>query len=200
MAEKERQVRTEANMLNEFKQSLDKEAVERDTVKEQVRQLMIHNSQLKEYGRLEVESFNRTIQLLRDENSSQRQELDESQSFLRQLNDDNENLHNELETAKTASRTEPQGATEKVNPPLGASQASAKKPASPAAERPATANVEDTQQAERPPHPLWWTMVKCQFCPDSTVWATKLHYIRRCRACNTEWHLSIPEGMFQRLH
>lgn len=56
VAEKERQVRTEANMLNEFKQSLDKEAVERDTVKEQIRQLMIHNSQLKEYGRLEVES------------------------------------------------------------------------------------------------------------------------------------------------
>ena len=56
------------------------------------------------------------------------------------------------------------------------------------------------QPAERPPHPLWWTMVKCQFCPDSTVWATKLHYIRRCRACNAEWHLSIPERMFQRLH
>ena len=102
VAMKEQQIREEANMFNAIKIALDKEAGSRDAIKEQCRQLTIQNSRNKEYGKAEVDSYKRTIMVLQDENNESQKRTDSMEGFLAQLEEENKNLLDELNSAKGA--------------------------------------------------------------------------------------------------
>ncbi|CAJ1454176.1 unnamed protein product, partial [Effrenium voratum] len=99
IAMKEQQMKEEANVIGMMRLSLERNNQEQTSIKEELRALMVQNSQMKEYGKVEVQSYLQSLDVLKEENKAQRTMIDQGDVHLQQLNDAHEELHSELEAA-----------------------------------------------------------------------------------------------------